>query len=200
METRGGFCKECFHLPHFVDLLSAARKHVQFCPYLLAISTPNNGYCEKAHPHNPRLMIGQHIDLVAGDFNGTAWRCSNRNNISTIEEAVADCALPAPPGLHRCGDLDRSQTTGLTFVGSLNLLNQIGIGKYDVTALSPSHRKLQACARPIKAATTRHGSTLNSSIGAAPNHIMKNMTDEFSSKNVLRHVITGSRKDASVKS
>ena len=44
------------------------------------------------------IMIGQHIDLVAGDFNGTAWRCSNRNNISTIQEAFADCALPTPPG------------------------------------------------------------------------------------------------------
>ena len=44
------------------------------------------------------IMIGQHIDLVAGDFNGTAWRCSNRNNISTIDEAFADCALPTPPG------------------------------------------------------------------------------------------------------
>ena len=44
------------------------------------------------------IMLGQHVDLVAGDFNGTAWRCSNRNNISTIEEAFADCALPAPPG------------------------------------------------------------------------------------------------------
>ena len=42
-------------------------------------------------------MIGEHVDLVAGDFNGTAWRCSNRNNISTIEEAFADCALPTPP-------------------------------------------------------------------------------------------------------
>ena len=44
-------------------------------------------------------MLGQHIDLVAGDFNGTAWRwCNNRNYISTIEEAFADCALPTPPG------------------------------------------------------------------------------------------------------
>ena len=33
-ETRGGFCKECFHVPHFVDLLSAARKHSQFSPYI----------------------------------------------------------------------------------------------------------------------------------------------------------------------
>ena len=44
------------------------------------------------------IMIGQHIDLVAGDFNGTAWRCSNRNKISIIEEAFADCALPTPLG------------------------------------------------------------------------------------------------------
>ena len=44
------------------------------------------------------IMIGQQIDVVAGDFNGTAWRCSNRDNISTIDEAFADCALPTPRG------------------------------------------------------------------------------------------------------
>ena len=44
------------------------------------------------------IMIAQQIDVFAGDFNGTAWRCSNRDNISTIDEAFADCALPAPPG------------------------------------------------------------------------------------------------------
>ena len=38
-------------------------------------------------------MIGQQIDVVAGDFNGTAWRC-----ISTVDEEFADCALPTPPG------------------------------------------------------------------------------------------------------
>ena len=43
-------------------------------------------------------MIGQQIHVVAGDFNGTAWRCSNRDNISTLDEAFADCALPTPPG------------------------------------------------------------------------------------------------------
>ena len=37
--------------------------------------------------------------------------------------------------LHHCGDLDRSQTTGLSFVGSLNRLNQIGIGRYDFMVL-----------------------------------------------------------------
>ena len=44
------------------------------------------------------IMISQQIDVVAGDFNGTAWRCSNTNNICTIDEAFTDCALPTPPG------------------------------------------------------------------------------------------------------
>ena len=39
------------------------------------------------------VMIGQQIDVVAGDFNGTAYR----DNLSTIDEAFADCALPTPP-------------------------------------------------------------------------------------------------------
>ena len=42
------------------------------------------------------VMLGEHVDLVAGDFNGAVWRCSNRDNISTIDEA--DCALATPPG------------------------------------------------------------------------------------------------------
>ena len=64
------------------------------------------------------VMLDEHVDLVAGDFNGAAWRCSNRNNISTIEETFADCALPTPLGPTPCGDLDRSRATGLTCVGS----------------------------------------------------------------------------------
>ena len=44
------------------------------------------------------IMISQEFDLVAGDFNGAAWRCRRRNNLSTIDEAFTDCALPTPPG------------------------------------------------------------------------------------------------------
>ena len=44
------------------------------------------------------IMISQDIDLVAGDFNSTAWRCRSRDNISTIDEVFSDCALPTPPG------------------------------------------------------------------------------------------------------
>ena len=40
------------------------------------------------------------MDLVAGDFNGPAWRhpCGNdRRLTSIIEEAFADTNLPVPP-------------------------------------------------------------------------------------------------------
>ena len=44
------------------------------------------------------VMLDEKVDLVAGDFNGAAWRRDNSNGISIIEEAFADCALPMPPG------------------------------------------------------------------------------------------------------
>ena len=44
------------------------------------------------------IMISQEVDLVAGDFNGTAWLCRSRDNLSTIDEAFTDCALSTPPG------------------------------------------------------------------------------------------------------
>ena len=31
------------------------------------------------------VMISQEVDLVAGDFFGTAWRCRSRDNLSTID-------------------------------------------------------------------------------------------------------------------
>ena len=30
------------------------------------------------------LMIGQQIEVVAGDFNGTTWRCSNKDTPSVL--------------------------------------------------------------------------------------------------------------------
>ena len=43
-------------------------------------------------------MISQEVDLVAGDFNGTAWRYRGKDNLSTIDEAFLDSILPTPPG------------------------------------------------------------------------------------------------------
>ena len=54
---------------------------------------------QEAHSDSSyHLMISQEVDSVAGDFNGTAWRCRSRNNLSTIDEAFTDCVLPTPPG------------------------------------------------------------------------------------------------------
>ena len=58
-------------------------------------------------------MISQEVDLVAGDFNGTAWRCRSRENLSTVDEAFADC-LAYATGFHHCGDPDPSRTLGQT--------------------------------------------------------------------------------------
>ena len=60
------------------------------------------------------IMISQEVDLVAGDFNGTAWRCRSRDNLSTIDEAYADCALPTPPGTPPLWDLDPFRPIGPT--------------------------------------------------------------------------------------
>ena len=113
-------------------------------------------------------------DVVAGDFNGTAWRCSNRDNNSTVDGAFAGCALPTPAGRSpHCGDPDQFPTSRQTSVDSFSHGVQIVIGKCACTVRSLSHVKLSACVQPIKVA------------------IMVNMIDEFYSKSVLRLNIMG---------
>ena len=71
--------------------VSTAKKHSQFCRC--------TSVGKKLIRTIRAVMLDDKGDLVAGDFNGAAWRCDNRNNVSTIEEAFAECALPMPPGL-----------------------------------------------------------------------------------------------------
>ena len=70
------------------------------------------------------VMFVEKVDLVlhGGATTGTTSVPSKK----PLPTAPCRC-LPAP---HHCGDPDRSRATGLTFVGSLNLLNPIGTGKY----------------------------------------------------------------------
>ena len=44
------------------------------------------------------IMTSQEVDLVAGDFIGTAWRYRSKDNLNTFDEAFTDCASPTPPG------------------------------------------------------------------------------------------------------
>ena len=77
-----------------VSSTSAARKRLR--PSNIYVK--KRGIAKKLILTIRAVMLGEHVDLVAGDFNGAAWRCISRNNISTIEEAFADCVLPTPPG------------------------------------------------------------------------------------------------------
>ena len=98
-ENRDGSCKVFFHVPHFVDHQSAARRYLQCLSlHISNIYAKNKGTAKKLFLTLRAIMISQEVDLVAGDFNGTAWRCRSRNNLSTIDEAFTDCALPTPPG------------------------------------------------------------------------------------------------------
>ena len=78
---------------HFVVHHSAARRLT-----VLSLHESNIYIAKELILTIRAIMSGQLIHVVAGDFNGTAWRCSNRENISTIDEAFADFALPTPPG------------------------------------------------------------------------------------------------------
>ena len=75
------------------------------------------------------ITISQEVDLVAGDFNGSAWRCRIRDNLSTFDEAFADCALSTPPGHRRCGDPDPFQSTGQTSAAFSNYRALIDFGR-----------------------------------------------------------------------
>ena len=95
-ENRDGFYKAFSDVPLFVVLEQVAKRSslchrctsAFFLPGKKGIATSaiffcqEKGYCQD-HP---------------GDFNGTAWRCRSRNNLSTFDEVFSDCALPTPPG------------------------------------------------------------------------------------------------------
>ena len=47
------------------------------------------------------VMFQEHVDMVAGDFNGASWRRlsgSDRHLISISEKSFANTNLPMPPG------------------------------------------------------------------------------------------------------
>ena len=87
-----GFYKVLCHALPFGVLQPVAKQSSLFYHYTSTMSSPRKEVLPSA------LMISQNIDLVAGDFNGAAWRCRSLDNLSSIDGAFADCALPTPPG------------------------------------------------------------------------------------------------------
>ena len=99
--------------------------------------------------------------------------------------AFADCASPTPSGptpLWGPGSIPNNWADVGGFLeprGSDSYWNVRMHGAFSIP------RKTLVYVQTIKVAIMRHGSIWISSIGAAVNHSMMSMTDEFSSKNVL---------------
>ena len=76
------------------------------------------------------IMISQEVDLVAGDFNGTAWRHSGKDKTSVLLAKLL-CAVSCPRhrAPHRCGDLDPFRKIGPTSVDFSNRLALSDLGK-----------------------------------------------------------------------
>ena len=70
------------------------------CLHICNIFAKKRGIAKKLILTIRTIMTSQHVDLVAGDFNGTAWRNTSMGNLTrnTIEEASSDTNLPTPPG------------------------------------------------------------------------------------------------------
>ena len=142
-------------------------------------------------------MIGQQIDVVAGDSmeqHGGAAK-GMTSVLSTKPSLNAPCLRHR--ALHHCGDLDQFRTTGQTSVDFKNHQVPIDFGWCACTVHSPSHEKLSAGDQLINFAIKRHGFIWILWTGAIPNHMTKNLTDEFYSTSVLRRTITASKKGAS---
>ena len=77
--------KACCHVPLFVDNFPAAKNHSQLCRN--NSNAKKRGIGKKLVLTIRAVVLDEKVDLVAGDFNGAAWRRDNSNGISIIEEA-----------------------------------------------------------------------------------------------------------------
>ena len=187
-------------MPRFVDHQSAARSTLRHCLYISAISTPRKRHRQEAFLALRAIMISQEVDLVASDFDGTAWRCSNRDNISSIDEAFTDCALPTPPAPTPLWGPGLIPNNWADVCGFLNPTAQIGIGRYARMVRSPSHEEHSACDRLIKVAIMKHGFVWISPTGATLGPSKATMIGTFTSKTDLQLVHTGTKNDVLAKS
>ena len=105
-ENRDGFYKMFFHVPHFVDPQPVVRNSLLCCPCVSGnIYAKKKGIAKKLILTLCAIMICQEVDLVAGDCDGTAWRCRSLDNFITIDEAFADCLWGPGSIPNSCADV-----------------------------------------------------------------------------------------------
>ena len=97
-ETQAVFSKEYYHDPLFRRQPPSGQQTFTVMSLHINNNDAKRGIGKKLLLTVRAVMLDEKVDLVAGDFKGAVWRRSTSNNISIIEEAFADCALPMPPG------------------------------------------------------------------------------------------------------
>ena len=127
------------------------------------------------------VMLEQHVDLVAGDFNGAAWRrATSADIISIIEEAFADCDLPMPPGPTPLWGPGAVLGTWADVCGFLKPPDSNKRWRVRQHGAFPIHHELWASDRPIRAAITRFGFTWILWSGAMVKRITEDTNDDSS--------------------
>ena len=96
----------------------------------------------------------EHVNLVAGDFGGAAWRQTsgyNPHQTSTLEEAFADTGFRCRQAPHHCGVLELFPENGPTFADSSYLQIHMRHSQFRV--------KFWASVKETRAATMKYGYT-----------------------------------------
>ena len=184
-----------FHVPHFV----VRQKYFTVLSlHISKIYVQKKGIAKKLILTLRALMISQEVDLVAGDFNGTAWWYRSKDNLSTIHEACTDSILPTPPGrtlLWGPGSIPDNWADVCGFLKPPGSQRFWKVNKHGAFSIS---RKTLGLRPNDQSCHHETGFIWTSSTGATLVHNMGNMIDEFSSKNVLRHLIKRRRRGGSV--
>ena len=131
-------------------------------------------------------MISQNIDLVAGDFNGAAWRCRSRDNLSTVDEVFSDCALPSPPGPTPLWGAGSIPNNWADVRGFLKLPAPSDSGKLVSMVHSLYLGKLSVYVPATKAAIMRRSFICTSLIGTISGIIKLTTMGTFASRNGQR--------------
>ena len=118
-------------------------EHSQFCPCILAMSTPTNGVLRKSSSSQfvPWCLVNTSIWLQAmstGQRGGAAVESTSVPLKKPLRTELCLCRL----ALHHCGDPDRFKVAGPAGAGSWSRTSPTSTGKLDFTALSPTHTRL----------------------------------------------------------
>ena len=179
-EAKDGLCKACLHELHFRrHPISGQKMLTVLCLHICNVFAKKRGIAKKFILTIRAIMIGQQVDLVAGDFKGTAWRSSSRGNVSTIEDAFLDCHLPTPPGPTTSWDLGPIPILLAGVCGFLKPSGSDGHRKVRKHGASLSQAKPSVYAHQISGAIMKHGYTWTSSIGIGSSRVTKHLTNVF---------------------